>query len=153
MRTYTSNTGKRAPDRPLLSFELDGVEFVAENEMSILDATEFARLATAGVDSESPAGAAMISEIFIAILGDKGYQRLRTHTRAHHTDPKVIVAIIGDLMEDLSARPTSAPSDSSDGQTSTPPTSTVVSFSRGTVSTAKEPLEGNVVQPKVRTFG
>jgi len=156
-RTYTSKAARRdhSQELPPPEFELDGVKFVGTGRLSALDASEFARLAASGVDSESPEGQSAIAEFFITVLGKACYQRLRAHIREHQTDDSVIMQLIGDIIEDWSNRPTSTPSASSDGQTSTPGTSTVVSFSRGTVEVTDGPTseqEPEREQP-VRVYG
>jgi hypothetical protein len=135
-RSYTSKP-RQAP--PAISFELDGVTFVAEGDLSPVDAMEFARLAGRGVDSESAEGAAAVGDILLFTLGESTYQAFRRHCREHRTDEETLMAIIGDLLTAFAERPTSRPSDSSDGPPTEPGTSTVVSFSRGTVTTGPAP--------------
>ncbi|MET8334359.1 hypothetical protein [Streptosporangium canum] len=149
-RSYTSAGRKQTGGKQLkFSFDLDGVVFENEGDVSLMDLSEFARLATQGVDSESPEGAAIIAEIFMTLLGERTYQRFRTHCRRHGTDDETLMAILGDLMSEASDRPTSRPSDSSDGPPTAPVTATVVSFSRGTVEQVEAPKE----EPRVASYG
>ncbi|WP_031165948.1 hypothetical protein [Streptosporangium roseum] len=141
-RSYTSASRKQTSGKQLdFSFELDGVVFKNEGDVSLMDLSEFARLATQGVDSESPEGAAIVAEIFMTLLGERTYQRFRTHCRRHSTDDETLMAILGDLMSEAGDRPTSRPSDSSDGPPSAPATAMAVSFSRGTVEQVEAPKE------------
>jgi len=133
-RSYTSPGRKKNTEGFDFSFELDGVVFENEGSVSLIDLSEFARLAAMGVDSQSPEGASIIAEVFLMVLGENTYRRFRTHCRKHGTDDETLVAIIGDLMEEAGNRPTGRPSDSSDGPPNAPATATVVSFSRATVA-------------------
>lgn len=130
MRSYTSKG--RDQQNLDLGFELDGVEFKCETSMSLLDLSEFARLAVQGVDSESPEGLAILADIYSSLLGSS-YQRFRAHCRKHGTDGEQLMHIVMDLASEASKRPTSRPSDSSDGPPNDPDTQKVVSFKRGTV--------------------
>ncbi|SFK92711.1 hypothetical protein SAMN05216275_14170 [Streptosporangium canum] len=150
-RTYTSAPAKPQPGVVLPYFTLDGVTFTCTDQLALLDLSEFARLASQGLDSDSPDGIAAIGEFLTAILGDVTYQRFRRHCRQHKTDGETIVAIIGDLIQDFSARPTSRPSDSSDGPPSTEGTARVVSLSRGTVE--EVPAETVTAEPELVRYG
>jgi|GEM_PF-4785915 len=132
-RSYTSPGRKKTSDSIDFSFELDGVAFENEGAVSLIDLSEFARLAAMGVDSQSPEGASIIAEVFLMVLGETTYRRFRNHCRKHGTDDETLLAIISDLMSEAGNRPTSRPSDSSDGPPNAPATATVVSFSRATV--------------------
>jgi hypothetical protein len=155
MRSYTSSPRERSEE---IKFELDGVKFVAEGNLSSVDASEFARMATQGVDSTNPEGAAIVADILLSTLGESTYQQFRRHCRVHRTDDETLMAVIGDLLSDFMKRPTSRPSDFSDGPPTMAGTSTVVSFSRGTVTTGpatatpQEPEEPES-EPRVVTYG
>lgn len=151
-RTYTSAPAKRLDgSAPPPSFTLDGVDFTCTEDLALLDLSEFARLASQGIDSDSPDGLAAIGEFLSAILGDAMYQRFRRHCRQHKTDGETIVAIIGDLIEDFSARPTSRPSASSAGPPTIEGTARVVSLSRGTVQTV--PAADVQQEPELVRYG
>lgn len=146
-RSYTST--RRTADQPTKrpEFELDDVTWVCEGDISVLDLSEYARLANQGVDSDSPEGVAILADVYSGLLGSS-YQRFRAHCRKHGTDGDVLVQILGDLIAETSDRPTSRPSDSSDGPKSDPATAMVVSFKRGTVE-HQEPQE----TPPVVSYG
>ena len=140
MRTYTS---KRATNAPTLQveFELDGVEFKGDGNVSMLDLSEFARLASQGVDTTDPAAVAIIADIYLSLLGEQTYQRFRAHCRRSGTNPEVLLAIIGDMAGERVDRPTDRSSDSSDGPPPTPDSAKVVSFSRATVEQVPAPAQ------------
>ncbi|WP_436759324.1 hypothetical protein [Streptosporangium sp. V21-05] len=153
-RSYTSPGHKKASNSLVVEFDLDGVTFRNEDAAaSVLDFSEFARLATMGVDSKSAAGASIIAEIFMMLLGESTYQRFRAHCRRHGTDDETLLAIIGDLMEEAGNRPTGRPSDSSDGPPTAPATATVVSFSRGTVEQTELPAQQPKETPRLVSYG
>lgn len=147
-RSYTSAAAKQSPDAPKLEFDLDGVTFVGDGRISMLDLSEFARLATKGVDSGSAEGVAILADVYLSLLGDSTYQKFRVHCREHGTDGGVLVEILGGLIAEEADRPTSRPSDSSDGPPSEPGMQTVVSFKRATVERA--PIE---TEPPVVSYG
>lgn len=136
-RTYTSKRDTTAVLK--VEFDLDGVTFTGDGSINMLDLSEFARLATQGADTENPASVAILADLFVSLLGETEYQRFRTHCRRNGTAPDVLIAIIGDMAAQESDRPTSRPSDSSDGPQSVPATQTVVSFSKRTVE--EKPVE------------
>lgn len=142
-RSYTSAPREQVPR----VFDVDGVEFTCTGQLSKLDVSEFARLAAAGTDSVTPAGVAILADIFRSLLGSD-YERFRTHCREHGTDDGTLLEIIGDLISEMAERPTSRPSDSSDGPPTAPATVTVVSFSKATVE--EKPAEET---PPVVSYG
>lgn len=140
MRSYTS---KRDPNAPALKveFEIDGVEFKGDGQISTLDLSEFARLASQGVDSEDPSAVAIIADLYLSLLGEREYQRFRAHCRRNGTNAEVLLAVIGDMAGEQVERPTVRSSDSSDGPPPTPDSAKVVSFSRATVEPAPVPAQ------------
>ncbi|MFD1547018.1 hypothetical protein [Nonomuraea guangzhouensis] len=144
-RSYTSAGAQQSSDGSKPSFELDGVEFEAEGTISTMDLAEFARLATTGVDSGSAKGIAILADVYLSLLGEKTYERFREHCRKHGTDGGVLVEILGGMISEAADRPTSRPSDSSDGPPNDPGMQTVVSFKRATVEQKPKEPESPVV--------
>lgn len=147
-RSYTSASRKQT-GAAALDFDLDGVTFAGEGDISVMDLSEYARLANQGVDSESAEGIGILADVYSGLLGERVYQKFRTHCRKHGTDGATLVAILQDLITEESDRPTSRPSDSSDGPPTVPATATVVSFSRGTV----EQVEASQERQLVHSYG
>ncbi|MFI7468133.1 hypothetical protein [Nonomuraea sp. NPDC049646] len=143
-RSYTSKQKASSGDNavPAVSFELDAVEFVGDGAISTMDFAEYARLAAQGVDSQNPAGMAIIADVFLGLLGEQTYQRFRAHTRSHRTDDDTLVAILRDIIQDATeaatARPTQRPSDSPNGPQTAQGTARVVSLSRATVTEVEQ---------------
>lgn len=131
-RSYTSSGRKQDGPLPSVEFEVDGVTF-AGAAISPLDLAEYARLARMGIDSDNVAGAAIIADVFLGVLGEQTYQKFRDHCRRHGTDDGDLVKILQGILEDAGQRPTERPSDSSDGPTPDAATAKVVSLSKATV--------------------
>jgi hypothetical protein len=137
-RSYTSTPDQNAPVFDV-EFELDGVEFKGQGSVNMLDISEFARLASAGVDTSDPAAVAIIAEMFLTLLGEQEYKRFLAHVRRKNTRPEVLLAIIGDMSAKDTDRPTTRSSGSPDGPPPAEATAKVVSFSRATVE--EKPVE------------
>jgi hypothetical protein len=154
-RSYTSQAAGQNPDAPKLDFDLDGITWVCDGDISVLDLSEYARLAQQGVDTDTPEGMAMLADMYSGLLGDR-YQAFRAHCRKHKTRGEMLVAIIGDLITEGADRPTSRPSDSSDGPTNGAATAKVVSLQRGTVEQVEAPIlqeTETVPTPAVVSYG
>ncbi len=128
MRTYSSTAPADAPEEenPLegVKFELDGVTFECLGRLSVLDTSEMAAAAMNAVDSESPEGAAVISEFLRMAFGAEVYRMFRAHVRRHRTPDETLLEIIAGLNEEvegkiavMAGRPTQSPPGSSDGRT------------------------------------
>ncbi|MER7500440.1 hypothetical protein AB0L05_27660 [Nonomuraea pusilla] len=148
MRSYTSKGRQAADVRP--EFELDGVQFRGEGTISLMDLSEFARLAAEGFDDGSPEGIAILADIYRTLLGPQEYARFRRHCRDNGTDGRLLLEIIGGIIAEAGDRPTERPSDLPDGPQTTEGTSKVVSFSRGTVAQAQQEERP---EPRVISYG
>lgn len=141
-RSYTSAKNEHQGITP--SFELDGIEFVCEGGVTTLDISEFAQVASAGVNSDDPAAAAVFAEFFQNALGPKVYAEFKQHTRKHRTSDEVFVDIMHGIIEDFTGRPTELSTPSRDGQSTTGPGSNadsrVVSLQTGTVDFRPTPI-------------
>jgi hypothetical protein len=152
MREFTSSApadseDEEAQEEPLawsFSFKLDDETFTCslqtEDESdAMLEWSEFASAALDGEDSESPAGAALLSKLLRLAMRGGEYQRFRRHLRLHHTHPSVLLDIIRVINEEMeaevarrTAHPTKRPSPSSAGDTARGGrTSRVISLSKG----------------------
>ncbi|GAA3720723.1 hypothetical protein GCM10022224_103420 [Nonomuraea antimicrobica] len=152
-RSYMSSPQEQdGSDRPPQEFELDGITWVCESNVSLLDLSEYARLAQQGVTAESPEGAAILAEVFSGLLGSN-YQRFRRHCRVNRTDGKIMVEILRDLISDSAERPTRRPSDSFAGPPLGEATSKVVSLSRGTVTVQHVEPAPTAEEPRMVSYG
>lgn len=151
MRAYTSK-GSQANIRP--EFKLDDAVFRGEGTISLMDLSEFARLAAEGFDDGSPEGIGILADIYRTLLGAQEYGRFRRHCREHGTDGRLLLEIIGGIIAEAGDRPTERPSDSSDGPPPDPASATVVSFSRGTVEQqTPQEQEPQAQEPRVISYG
>ncbi|MCT2276312.1 hypothetical protein M3G91_01645 [Micromonospora chalcea] len=112
------------------SFTLDGERFRVLGEMQLLDLCELMRLNKRNVKTVDPAGVAALADFFTGCLGPDEYERFRTYCRDNCVDQDVLNDIMEGIVEDLSEVPTSRPSHSVPGPSSSGPTSRVVSLSR-----------------------
>lgn len=148
-RSYTSpepDSSQALPD-----FELNGKTFACSGQISVLDISELGRLASQGVDSETPEGIAIIANLFLSLLGPAEYQRFREHCRTKVVPAELLMQIVGDMIGEFAERPTSRPSSSPDGPPNTEGTAKVVSLSRGTVSTV--PASEVTQVPELVSYG
>ncbi|MFI6793682.1 hypothetical protein ACIBG4_40760 [Nonomuraea sp. NPDC050383] len=149
MRSY--NSKGRKTDRVRPKFELDGEVFEGEGTVSLMDLSEFARLAAEGFDDGSPEGVGILADIYRSLLGPAEYARFRRHCREHDVDGGLLVEIIAGTMAEASedaGRPTGRPSDSPDGPPEGGGTARVVSLQRGTVE--EKPAEEATAEPETR---
>ena len=105
-RQYSSaRPGTQPQPNPLagVTFTLDGVTFSCAGGLRMLDVSELAETAAAGLDSRDPAAVAAITQFLRLALGDAEYRRFRAHTREHGTPDEVILDIIAGLNEELGA--------------------------------------------------
>jgi hypothetical protein len=116
------------------SFSIDGETFRVMGEVQLLDLCELMRLNKRNVKTVDPTGIAALADFFRGALGDEEYERFREFTRANCTDPDLLNDIMEGIVEDLTEVPTSRPSHSVGGPSSSGLTSRVVSLSQGTVS-------------------
>jgi hypothetical protein len=156
-RSYTSTRKQDAPTVNV-EFELDGVAFVGDGQMSLMDLSELARLANEGMDSGGPEGVAILADIYRTLLGPATYKAFRAHCREHGTDGEVLVEILAGVIAEESDRPTSRPSGSPDGPPPAGTTARVVSLQRGTVEQVPAPIlqpeaPSEPEAPQVRSYG
>jgi hypothetical protein len=152
MRSYSSAGRKQNPDATQfkVEFELDGVAFVGDGQMSLMDVSELARLAGEGMDSAGPEGVAILADIYRTLLGPATYKAFRAHCREHGVEGGLLVEILAGLISEESGRPTVRPSGSSDGPPAGAGTAKVVSLQRGTVEQVEAPILQEETKPEVR---
>lgn len=92
-----------------------GEDFTLVEVMGAMAWMEYADAAQRGVDSDSMEGLALIFDLLKAAIVDEQWARFRQVARDNRVDNDGIWAVMKDVIEVASARPTSRPSDSSDG--------------------------------------
>lgn len=138
-------------DLELFTFKLDGAEFTCALRIdadSIIEWSEFAEAVIGGdIDSESPEGIALTSKLLRLAMINGEYRRFRSHLRAHHTLPPVLMQVLQYINEEMGAavarrtgRPTVKPSTSSGGGTAQGGrVARVISLQQGDVQTVAMP--------------
>lgn len=89
--------------------------FTCNGEISSILLAEFAR--NAGMQVTDPRAMGLLAEFFVEAFGDEEeYKRFMRFRHKHRISDERVMEIVGDLMEDLSGRPTKPPSHSQGGQ-------------------------------------
>lgn len=99
MQEFTSELpeGEEPEFNPLagVKFMLDGTEFECSGALSVLENSELADMATAGVTADSQRGSARLARSLRLALGDEEYERFRAHCLAPPRTPdKVILGVM-----------------------------------------------------------
>jgi hypothetical protein len=113
MRTFTTKP-REFPDA--IQFTLDGIVYTCR-EMGALAISDLARMQ--GTDALSTESIAFIAEFFEMVLGEGQYRDFKRNCQRFNTDDETLVHVVEGIFEDMTqrdaGRPTSRPSDSSDG--------------------------------------
>lgn len=110
--------------------EFGGEQFRTADRIGLMPLMRFAKIAKAGVDADDLEGLTSLYDLLeqcIHVDEWARFEKVADDTRAQGDE---LMKVVGDVFAALSARPTSLPSDSSAGQTSTPPKSVVDSSSQ-----------------------
>ena len=106
-----------------LSVEFAGERFAIRERVAVMALMRFANVAKAGTDSDDVEGLVAMYELLEHCIAPSDWLRFQEHALATAADDKELMGVVRRTIGVLSARPTSRPSDSSDGPTSTAPTS------------------------------
>ena len=120
MREFSSDRAAGDEPRPNpfagFSIKLDGEEYQCQGQIGLLDVSELAGLAVAGLDPNSLQGVAMTAQYLQLAFGPLEYMRLKSHFREYQTPQDVIFAIVAEItdrlqsfMETQTGRPTGPP--------------------------------------------
>ena len=90
---------------------------------------EFSRAARGGVDSSTLDGLAAMTDLLEEVIEPEDWRLFAAHVRAKHVQQAELLQVVFDAMEVITGRPTSRPSVSSDGPSTTNRNSSVVSSS------------------------
>lgn len=107
-----------------------GEQFDVVEVMGAMPWMRYAKAARAGLDSESMEGLALIYDLLKASLVDEQWPRFEQLATDNRVDNDAMWQVMKDVLEVVAARPTSRPSDSSDGPAGTSPSSEADSFLR-----------------------
>lgn len=99
--------------------EFAGETFTVSDRIGLMPLMRFAKVAKSGVDSADMDGLAAMYDLLQQCFPDQEWQRFEAAADRTHADGDELMGIVGKVFEVLSERPTSRPSDSSDGPSST----------------------------------
>jgi hypothetical protein len=114
----------------MTTVEFFGEQFRIADRIGLMPMMRFAKAAKAGVDSNDLDGLAAMYDLLEQCLADDEWARFERHADRHRADGDELMEVVSKVFEVLSERPTRRPSDSSDGPSTTSPSSTDASSSR-----------------------
>lgn len=140
--------GDFAAARHAQSAEPDQIRYCGElftiaSEVGAAPLMDYAEAVQAGVDSESLGGLAAMKGMLRDCLAEDEWPRFWEATRANKVDGETLSLVCAKVYEVISGRPTVSPSDSSDGRSSTSPSSS--SWSSRRESLGLVPVDGRVL--------
>ena len=122
--------GDAAVDGPeSLTVALAGKPFRVAEKVGGLALMRFAKTAQAGVDSNELAGLAAMYDLLRQVIHPGDWQAFEAHADEQRVGADELLQAVFDAMEAISGRPTSRPSVSSDGPSTTSGSSSGVSSS------------------------
>lgn len=107
-----------------------GEPFTMADRIGLMPLMRFAKAAQAGVDSSDMAGLAAMYDLLEQCIDPKDWARFEKAADVNRADGEQLMAVVAEVMQKITARPTSRPSDSSAGPSPTAPNSTDDSYSR-----------------------
>ncbi len=107
-----------------------GEPFRIADRIGLMPLMRFAKVAQSGVDADDMAGLAAMYDLLEQCIAPEDWSRFCDSADRSRADGEELMAVVAEVMEKLSARPTRRPSDSSAGPTPTAPNSTDGSFLR-----------------------
>lgn len=105
------------PERATVEFE--GEEFLVSERVGMMALMKFAKMAQAGVDSMSMLGLATMYDLLEQCIAPEDWDRFCAHADETRADGEQLMMTVGKTIAVLAGRPTTRPSDSSDGSLST----------------------------------
>lgn len=117
--------------------EFFGEQFAIADRIGLMPLMRFAKVAQAGVDSADLAGLAAMYDLLEQCLAETEWQRFQVCADKNRADGEQLMGVVAEVMEKISARPTSRPSGSSDGPSIIEPR-----FEGGSFSAVMDRLSG-----------
>lgn len=117
------------PDREPDTFTLCGEKFTVATEISVVPLGMFAKAAKSGLDTAEMDGLAAMIDMISQCVVDDDVDRFLAVASKNRVDAELLLKIVQAVMEAQTAFPTVQPSDSSDGESTTGPSSKVLSSS------------------------
>lgn len=111
-----------------LTVEFCGERFALSDSIGLMPLLKFAKTAQGGADSGDMDGLVAMYDLLEQCFTAASWERFQKVATEQRADADTVLAVIPKAIEAISSRPTSLPSDSSDGQPTTS-TSSAVGFS------------------------
>lgn len=115
---------------PVADIDFAGQSFAMADKIGLMPLMRFAKAAKDGADSDSLDGILAMYALLEQCVAPDDWDRFQDAADKARSDGEELMAVVGFVIGELSARPTSRPSDSSDGPTTTQPKSGDASYLR-----------------------
>ena len=102
-----------------VTVEFLGAEFRVADRFGLMPMMRFAKVAQSGADSMSMAGLASMYDLLAQSIHPDDWARFEAHADEQRADGDQLMTLVGKVIALASGRPTSRPSDSSDGSPTT----------------------------------
>lgn len=103
-----------------------GETFQVADKVALMPLMRFAQVAQAGVDSNEMAGLAALGDLLDKCIAPSDLAKFNRVATANDADGDDLMEVVKEVFQIITERPTSRPSDSSDGSSTTSESSAVV---------------------------
>lgn len=107
----------------MAEIDFAGERFAVADRIGLMPLMRFAKVAKAGADAGDMDSLAALYDLLEQCIAPADWHRFESAADTSRADGDTLMGVVGKVFAVLADRPTSLPSDSSDGQTSTPPNS------------------------------
>ena len=104
-------------------------QFGVADKIGLMPLMRFAKVAKSGADSADMEALAVMLDLLEQCIAPADWQRFQDTADKNRADGDELLKVVSDVFEVLAERPTSRPSDSSAGPSTTAPNSTAGSYS------------------------
>lgn len=118
------------PNREPDQIRFYGELFAIADRVGLAPLADFAEAASAGVDSDTMEGLVAVKDMLRDCLAEGEFDRFWRCVKANRVNGEELVEVCGAVYAVIAARPTESPSDSSDGRSTTSPSSSPSSTRR-----------------------
>lgn len=102
-----------------VTFDFHGQTFTVADQLSQMALMDFGRIAVTDVDANAIEGLAALHDVYESLLTEEDWPRFKALAKKERVSGDELNELLRLLMEAMSGRPTSRPSDSSDGPSPT----------------------------------
>lgn len=106
------------------SVEFLGEGFTISERIGLMPLMRFAKAAKSGVDTDDLAGLTAMYDLLEQCIAPEDWQKFEEHATKQRADGEQLMGFVAEVMAVITDRPTSRPSDSSAGPSTTPASST-----------------------------